>query len=245
METPETIDMIAIQRFNGEHLEIVARAVPTSQALAEMERHQRLFDPRSGVVIICIPARPAPPSLPPALADAGWAWEVDPQRGYRVVAGDTATGWHDDPALAVRDTWYLAEPDHDVIEAIERAERITAQALHYREALETIMATAHMLIPGAAAKMACEALASEASDAMTALGRHPFLAEVAEELERAQGQHAPLNSAHEAHSVILEELEGFWLEVKKKRSERSPDLMRAELAQLAATAARTVEDLHL
>lgn len=71
------------------------------------------------------------------------------------------------------------------------------------------------------------------------------LAAVAVELARARSHHAPLNSAHEAYAVILEELDEFKAEVWKKTRERDKTAMRAELIQLAAMAIRAVEDLEL
>lgn len=68
---------------------------------------------------------------------------------------------------------------------------------------------------------------------------------VAAELARAREQHKPLNSAHEAYAVILEELDEFKAEVWKKTRERDLSAMRAELIQLAAMAIRAVEDLKL
>jgi hypothetical protein len=72
-----------------------------------------------------------------------------------------------------------------------------------------------------------------------------FLKLVEEELNKARGQHAPLNSAHEAYAVILEELDEFKLEVWKKRALRDRTNMLKELVQVAAMCARTVEDLGL
>ena len=56
---------------------------------------------------------------------------------------------------------------------------------------------------------------------------------------------APLNSAHEAYAVILEELDEFKAEVWKKASRRDLAAMRQELLQVAAMCARTVENLKL
>lgn len=70
------------------------------------------------------------------------------------------------------------------------------------------------------------------------------LAAVGQELEQAMREHAPaFASMHEAHSVILEELEEFWEEVRKKRSERSEPRMRYELTQLAAMAVKAMLQL--
>ena len=71
------------------------------------------------------------------------------------------------------------------------------------------------------------------------------LDEVVAELGRARTHHTPLNSAHEAYAVILEELDEFKAEVWKKTRERDRAAMRAELLQLAAMAIRAVEDLKL
>jgi glutamyl-tRNA reductase len=71
------------------------------------------------------------------------------------------------------------------------------------------------------------------------------IAAVAAELVHARSLHAPMNSAHEAYSVILEELEEFWEEVKKKRQSRDPEKMRRELIQIAAMAIRASSDLSL
>lgn len=70
-------------------------------------------------------------------------------------------------------------------------------------------------------------------------------AAVAEELQSAMKKHAGMNSAHEAYSVILEELDEFWDEVKKRRENRSDAAMAKELLQVAAMACRTILDLHL
>lgn len=71
------------------------------------------------------------------------------------------------------------------------------------------------------------------------------LGEVAAELAHARSNHAPLNSAHEAYAVILEELDEFKIEVWKKTRARDRAAMRAELIQLAAMAVRAIEDLGL
>lgn len=68
---------------------------------------------------------------------------------------------------------------------------------------------------------------------------------VEDEIAAAREKHAPYNSAHEAYAVILEELDEFWDEVKKKREKRDPVLMFRELVQIAATAERAAYDLGL
>jgi len=69
--------------------------------------------------------------------------------------------------------------------------------------------------------------------------------EVHQELERAMQLHGPLRSAHESYAVILEELEEFWEEVRKKRDERDPKAMRTELIHTAAMCCRAIHDLSL
>ena len=63
------------------------------------------------------------------------------------------------------------------------------------------------------------------------------------EIKRARKKHAPLNSAHEGYAVILEELDEFWEEVRKKREARNKQAMYNELVQIAAMAQRTAEDV--
>lgn len=67
---------------------------------------------------------------------------------------------------------------------------------------------------------------------------------VAAELTRARAAHpAPHSSAHEGYAVILEELDEFWAEVKKRKPD--PALMLAELVQVAAMCQRCAEDVIL
>jgi len=65
------------------------------------------------------------------------------------------------------------------------------------------------------------------------------------ELESARGKHAPINSAHEGYAVILEELDEFWEQVRKKRINQDHSEMLSELVQVGAMAQRTAEDLKL
>lgn len=71
------------------------------------------------------------------------------------------------------------------------------------------------------------------------------LCQIGDEVERAEIKHPPLNSAHEAYSVILEELDEFWDQVKKKDAERDIGNMRTEMIQTAAMCVRTIRDLAL
>lgn len=63
------------------------------------------------------------------------------------------------------------------------------------------------------------------------------------EFNAAAQKHKPLNSLHEAYGVILEEVDEFWDEVKKKERFRNPVNVRTELRQIAAMALRTLVDL--
>lgn len=65
------------------------------------------------------------------------------------------------------------------------------------------------------------------------------------ELISAREKNKPMNSAHEAYAVILEELDEFWEQCRLKRAERSNVVMRMELVQIAAMAQRAAEDLGL
>jgi hypothetical protein len=68
---------------------------------------------------------------------------------------------------------------------------------------------------------------------------------VSEEYSRAAKQHRPINSVHEGYAVILEELDEFWEEVRKKRERRSKEDMRKELVQIAAMCWRTAVDCEV
>lgn len=67
--------------------------------------------------------------------------------------------------------------------------------------------------------------------------------DVNDEVLRAMDKHGGMNSSHEAFAVILEELEEFWEEVKKK--EPDPLRMAEELTQTAAMCVRAIVDLDL
>lgn len=69
--------------------------------------------------------------------------------------------------------------------------------------------------------------------------------DIVKELDRAMRLHGPMNSAHEAYAVILEEVDELWEEVRKKRDARSRLKMRSELIQIAAMACRAIYDLDL
>jgi hypothetical protein len=67
------------------------------------------------------------------------------------------------------------------------------------------------------------------------------LQEIKEEGLRAMNLYPNFRSLHEAYAVILEELEEFWAEVKKKKPD--PVKLRTELIQLAAMPARAIAEL--
>jgi len=71
------------------------------------------------------------------------------------------------------------------------------------------------------------------------------VADVHAEVERAMAIHGQLQSAHESYAVILEEVDEFWDEVKKRNENRSDQAMRKELVQIAAMAIRAIVDLGL
>ena len=65
----------------------------------------------------------------------------------------------------------------------------------------------------------------------------------AEQLRRTREKHGPQHSLHEGYAILLEEVEEFWDEVKKKKSKRDPAGMLEELVQIASCAQKTAEDL--
>jgi hypothetical protein len=69
--------------------------------------------------------------------------------------------------------------------------------------------------------------------------------EVATEVVRASMMFEPMNSPHEAHSVIEEEFDEYWDEVKAYNPRKNRDTrprQREELIQLAAMAVRAIVD---
>lgn len=71
------------------------------------------------------------------------------------------------------------------------------------------------------------------------------LDEIEREVNKASKKHKPMNSHHEAHSVIAEEFDEYWTEVKKGGSTcpRDPEALRLELIHTAAMCARALQDL--
>ncbi len=70
-----------------------------------------------------------------------------------------------------------------------------------------------------------------------------FLDAVATEWQGACVKHTSINSAHEGYAVILEELDEFWEECRKRSKDRRPLAMYSELVQVAAMAMRTALDV--
>lgn len=75
------------------------------------------------------------------------------------------------------------------------------------------------------------------------------LDEVEHEVHRARSLHAPIHSLHEAHSIMEEEFDEFWDEVKRNPRKMTDqervkwqDHIREELVQLAAMCVRTIVD---
>ncbi len=63
------------------------------------------------------------------------------------------------------------------------------------------------------------------------------------ELNSANEKFPPFKSTHEAYAVILEEMDEFWDEVKKK----NPDYknMKTELIQISAMCIKTIQNFNL
>lgn len=72
-----------------------------------------------------------------------------------------------------------------------------------------------------------------------------FLSDMVIELHKAERQHSPYNSYHEAYAVILEEVDEFWEIVRMKTADRVKAEARSELLQIAVTAWRAARDLDL
>jgi hypothetical protein len=76
---------------------------------------------------------------------------------------------------------------------------------------------------------------------MTNVLLHQICDEIAVEATRAQTKHKPMNSAHEAYAVILEELDELWDEIKKKVPDKPK--LREEAIQTAAMCVRFIHDV--
>jgi NTP pyrophosphatase (non-canonical NTP hydrolase) len=70
-----------------------------------------------------------------------------------------------------------------------------------------------------------------------------ILAEIVEELARANKLHKDFNSLHEAYAVILEELDEVWDFVKMRYPNTSA--LKKELVQVAAMCIKAILNLEL
>lgn len=70
-----------------------------------------------------------------------------------------------------------------------------------------------------------------------------FPKDVQDEIAAARKKHGAINSLHEGYGVILEELEEFWEQVKRKDSKRDYKEIYSELVQVAAMAQKCAEDV--
>lgn len=68
-----------------------------------------------------------------------------------------------------------------------------------------------------------------------------FQALVAKEIAKARAQHGPVRGLHEGFAVLLEEVDEFWDEVKKKTPDKKNTFL--ELIQIAAMAQKIAEDV--
>ena len=67
------------------------------------------------------------------------------------------------------------------------------------------------------------------------------LDQVGYEFTKATDKFDSFHNVHEGYAVILEELDGAWMEIKRKNYR--PAALRKELIQVAAMAVRAVHDL--
>jgi hypothetical protein len=70
-----------------------------------------------------------------------------------------------------------------------------------------------------------------------------LMAQIAGEVACAEASWPPMNSAHEAYAVLLEEVDELWDHVKTSQKKRDIPAMRAEAIQVAAMAVRFIRDV--
>lgn len=75
--------------------------------------------------------------------------------------------------------------------------------------------------------------------------RQLILDEIHSELIRSNKLHPQFKSLHEAYAVILEEVDEFWDEVKKKDVIRDKENIKSELIQICAMCVKTIENFEL
>lgn len=66
--------------------------------------------------------------------------------------------------------------------------------------------------------------------------------DVQDEIHRAVSIHGHIPTLHTAYGLLMEEVDEFWDEVKKKAENRTKLQIREELVQIAAIACRAVYD---
>lgn len=69
------------------------------------------------------------------------------------------------------------------------------------------------------------------------------LRDVGAEVSSAESKWPPLNSAHEAWAVLMEEVDELWDHVRVNQKRRDLSAMRKEAIQVAAMAVRFVRDV--
>jgi len=70
-----------------------------------------------------------------------------------------------------------------------------------------------------------------------------ILEKVKVEVERAESLYPPMSSVHEGHSILKEEQEELWDEIKKSPKKRDFTKIEEEAVQVAAMAVRFLLDL--
>jgi hypothetical protein len=70
------------------------------------------------------------------------------------------------------------------------------------------------------------------------------LSDIYAEAVSARSKFPPMNSAHEAYGVMLEEVDELWEHVKTKQKDRDLPAMRKEAIQTAAMALRFATEVH-
>jgi hypothetical protein len=74
-------------------------------------------------------------------------------------------------------------------------------------------------------------------------GLKVILTEIGAEVIQAESKWPPMNSAHEAYAVLLEEVDELKTHVWTNQKRRDIEAMRAEAIQVAAMAVRFVRDV--
>lgn len=69
------------------------------------------------------------------------------------------------------------------------------------------------------------------------------LGDVLAELDSAQANFPPMNSAHEGFAILKEEVDELWEEIRAKQGARDLEAMEKEAIQVAAMAVRFVVDV--